>query len=157
MYFLREKSSVFEKFQTWLALVERESGKVLKCLRSDNGGEYTSNAFNQFCKSNGIKRQFTVPNTPQQNGIAERMNSTLMERAKALRLQAVLPLAFWTDALRYAVYVTNRVPCSAIKGKIPEERWSGRPISLKHLKCFGSTAYMLINEKNRNEQVAREI
>lgn len=77
MYCLLKKSEAFPKFKTWLAMVERETGKLMKCLRSDNGGEYTSTEFKQFCDTKGIKRHFTVPNTPQQNGVAERMNRTL--------------------------------------------------------------------------------
>ena len=63
-------------------MVENETGKKLKCLRSDNGGEYCSHEFEDYCSTNGIRRQKTVPRTPQENGVAERMNRTIMERAR---------------------------------------------------------------------------
>ncbi|HEX4849418.1 MAG TPA: DDE-type integrase/transposase/recombinase, partial [Puia sp.] len=71
IYFLRQKSDVFQTFKKWRSLVEKETGKRLKCLRSDNGGEYCSKEFEDYCSFNGIRRQKTVPGTPQENGVAE--------------------------------------------------------------------------------------
>ena len=71
MYFMKEKSDVFEHFKTFKAVVETETSLKVKCLRSDGGGEYLSNEFSNFLKSHGIKRQFTCRYTPQQNGVAE--------------------------------------------------------------------------------------
>ena len=76
----------------WKALVENETGKSLKCLRSDNGGEYCSKEFNDYCSYDGICREKIVPRTPQENGVLERMNRTIMERARSMRLHAGLPL-----------------------------------------------------------------
>ena len=81
------------------ALVENETRKKLKCLRSDNGGEYCSNEFDNYCSYNGIHRQKIVPGTPQENGVSERMNRTIMERARCVRLHARLPLQFWADVV----------------------------------------------------------
>jgi len=69
IYILKEKSRAFEIFKLFKSLVEKESGCFIKCLRSDRGGEYTSAEFNEFCKSNGIRRQHTTTYTPQQNGV----------------------------------------------------------------------------------------
>ena len=91
IYFLRQKSDVFQTFKKWKCLVENETGKKLKCLRSDNGGEYCSTEFEEYCSSNGIHRQKTVPRTPQENGVAECMNSTIIEHARSMRLHARLP------------------------------------------------------------------
>ncbi|GJZ65614.1 retrovirus-related pol polyprotein from transposon TNT 1-94 [Tanacetum coccineum] len=76
VYPIKKKSDVFEVFKVYKARVELDSGKKIKCLRTDNGGEYTGDEFNTFCKQEGIKRQFTTSYTPQQNGVAERMNRT---------------------------------------------------------------------------------
>ncbi|GJZ31517.1 retrovirus-related pol polyprotein from transposon TNT 1-94, partial [Tanacetum coccineum] len=84
VYPIKKKSDVFEVFKVYKARVELDSGKKIKCLRTDNGGEYTGDEFDLFCKQEGIKRQFTTSYTPQQNGVAERMNRTLFERARAM-------------------------------------------------------------------------
>ena len=73
-------------------MVEIETGKKLKCLRSDNGGEYCSKEFDRYCSEHGIHREKIVPRTPQENGVSERMNRTIMERARCMRLHARLPL-----------------------------------------------------------------
>jgi len=78
----------------WKSLVENETGKRLKCLRSDNGGEYCSKEFDRYCSENGIRREKTVPGTPQENGVSERMNKTIMEHARCMRLHVGLHLQF---------------------------------------------------------------
>jgi transposase InsO family protein len=75
----------------------------LKCLRSDNGGEYYSKEFDDYCSYHGIRREKTVPRTPQENGVSERMNMTIMERARSMRLHAGLPLQFWADVVDIVV------------------------------------------------------
>ncbi|KAM1386766.1 hypothetical protein ACFX2F_033190 [Malus domestica] len=77
---MKQKSEVFAKFKEWKTETENQIGRKIKCLISDNGGEYTSNEFTDYCKQEGIIRHFTVKKNPQQNGAAERMNRTLMER-----------------------------------------------------------------------------
>ncbi|KAK9169101.1 hypothetical protein Syun_001241 [Stephania yunnanensis] len=84
VYPIKRKADVFGIFKVFKARVELESRKKIKCLRTDNGGEYTGNEFDSFCKQEGIKRQFTTAYTPQQNGVAERMNRTLLERTRAM-------------------------------------------------------------------------
>ena len=78
-YPMKNKSEEFGIFQKFHVTVERESNKLLKCLRTDNGGEYCSNAFKEYCNRFGIKHEKTVSGTPQQNGVTERMNRTIME------------------------------------------------------------------------------
>ena len=117
---------MFATFKKWKALVENETGKRLKCLRSDNGGEYCSKEFDSYCSHNGICREKTVPGTPQENGVSERMNIMIMERARCMRLHAGLPLQFWADAVNIAVYLINRGPSRALDGGILEEEWIGK-------------------------------
>ena len=99
IYYIQNKSDVFDTFKKWKALVEIETGKNLKCLRLDNGGEYCSKEFDRYCSEHGIHRVKTVPRTPQENGVLERMNRTIMERARCMRLHSELPLQFWENAL----------------------------------------------------------
>ncbi|SCZ92792.1 BZ3500_MvSof-1268-A1-R1_C147g00782 [Microbotryum saponariae] len=107
-YAIDHKSDVFPTFQTWLAEVELETNARLRILRTDNGGEYRSNAFTEFCKSKGIRRQYSIPYTPQQNGRAERVNLSIVEGVLALLADARLPATFWDEAAAYFVYCKNR-------------------------------------------------
>ncbi|KAI4351083.1 hypothetical protein L6164_005468 [Bauhinia variegata] len=84
VYPIKRKADVFSVFKMYKAQLELESGKKIKCLRSDNGGEYTSKEFAEFCDQEDIKKQFTTAYTPQQNGVAERMNRTLLKRTRAM-------------------------------------------------------------------------
>lgn len=84
VYFLRQKSEVFVVFKKFQMMAERQCGKLLKVLRSDRGGEYNSNEFGKFCEDIGLERQLTVGYSPQQNGVAERKNKTIVEMAKSM-------------------------------------------------------------------------
>ena len=93
----------------------------------------------------------TVPGTPQHNGVAERMNRTLTERARSIRIQSGLPKQFWAEAVNTTSYLINRGPSTPLEYKIPEEVWSGKEISLSHLKVFGCVAYVHISDQGRNK------
>ena len=84
VYFIRKKRDVFEYFKEFKTMVEKQTGKSIKILRSDQGGEYTSGAFDTYCKKNEIVQHFTVSSTPQQNDVAERKNRTLVECARSM-------------------------------------------------------------------------
>ena len=93
--FLKEKSEAFENFKIFKAMVENETNQKIKCLRSANTREFTSNEFNEFCEIHGIKRQFSAAKTPQQNGVVERKNRTVQEAARTMLNEAKLSDAFW--------------------------------------------------------------
>ncbi|GKF48841.1 gag-pol polyprotein [Tanacetum coccineum] len=114
VYLIKKKSDVFEVFKVYKARVELDSGKKIKCLRTDNGGEYTGNEFDTFCRQEEIKRQFTTVYTPQPYGVAERMNKTLLERARAMLATASLGKSFWAKAVNTACYVINRSPSTVV-------------------------------------------
>ena len=82
--------------------------KNVKSLRTDNGGEYTSNEFKKYCTEKGIFREFTNPHTPEQNGVSERLNRTIIETVRSMIFHAKLPLSFWAEAANTAVYLRNR-------------------------------------------------
>ncbi|GJX64496.1 retrovirus-related pol polyprotein from transposon TNT 1-94, partial [Tanacetum coccineum] len=113
----------FDVCKVYNARVELDYGKKIKCLRTDNGGEYTSDESDTFCKQEGIKRQFTTAYTPQQNGVAKRMYRTLLERARAMLATASLEKSFWAEAVNTACYVINRLPSTAVELKTPMETW----------------------------------
>lgn len=145
-YFLKMKSDAFDDFKTWKTMVEKQTERVVKKLRIDNGMEFCSVEFNQFCKNNGIVRHLTVPGTPQQNGVAERMNRTLLEKARCMLSNSGLNKNFWAEAVNTACFITNISPHSFLDMKSPEEFWSGRPANYKDLKIFGCTAYAHVSE-----------
>jgi hypothetical protein len=155
VYFLKNKSEVFETFKKWRAMVETETDLKLKCLRSDNGGEYINGGFKEFCAANGIRMEKTIPRTPQQNGVAERMNRTLNERARSMRLHAGLPETFWADAVNTAAYLINRGPSVPLEFRIPEEVWSGKEVNLSYLKVFGCVSYVHIDSDARSKLDAK--
>ncbi|KAM1046410.1 hypothetical protein ACFX13_026491 [Malus domestica] len=102
-------------------MVENQTGRKIKILRSDNGGEYTSDHFFKVCKEEGIVRHFSVRGTPQQNGVAERLNRTLLEKVRCMLSQSSLSKSFWAEAVNYACHIINRLPSAAIQGKTPME------------------------------------
>jgi transposase InsO family protein len=102
---LKAKSEVFNKFKEFKVLVENLSEKKIKILRSDNGGEFTSDEFKAFCKEVGIKRELSTPYNPQQNGVAERKNRTIMEAIKAMIHDQDLSMHLWAEASRTTMYM----------------------------------------------------
>jgi transposase InsO family protein len=151
VYFLKSKADVFAEFIKFKAAVELETGNKLKILRSDNGGEYTSRQFEAYLAKEGIKHQLTVPYTPQQNGVSERRNRTLMEMARCLLYEKKLPLNFWAEAVNTASYLINRMASRVLADKTPYELWYGFKPSIDHLKVFGSICYVLKPEVRRRK------
>jgi hypothetical protein len=105
--------------------VENQTGKKIRVLRSDNGGEYTSKDFNDFCREAGIKRELTIPYNPQQNGVAERKNRSIVGAAKAMIHDQDLPMFLWAEACNTTVYVQNKSPHKVLEDKTPEEAFFG--------------------------------
>jgi transposase InsO family protein len=105
IFFMKTKDEVFNRFQEFRAQVENLTGKKIKVLRSDNGGEYTSRDFSDFCKEAGIKRELIVPYNPQHNGVAERKNRSIVEASKAMIHDQDLPMFLWGEASSTTMYV----------------------------------------------------
>ncbi|GKV43399.1 hypothetical protein SLEP1_g50691 [Rubroshorea leprosula] len=141
VYTLKSESDVFLTFKQWNTLIEKQTGKQIKRLRTDNGLEYCSGEFDTFCKNNRIVRHRIVKMTPQQNGVAERMNHTLLERAQCMLLNVGLLKDFWAEAVNHASYLVNRSSSTGIGLKTPEELWSGSPTDYSHLRIFGCSVY----------------
>ena len=149
VHFLKRKSDVLEKFKAFDLACENKWGTRIKCIRSDCGGEYTGNKFEEYRKSRGIRHQATVPHSPQQNGVAERKNRTLCEAARVMLEDAKLPRKFWAEAVATAAYCQNRAPTKAVKGSTPHELWTGQRPSVAHLRIFGSPAYVLKEQHDK--------
>ena len=151
VYFLHNKSDVFVTFKKWRALVENQTGKRVRYLRSDNGGEYDSKEFRLYCNEQGIVCHLTAVYTPQQNGVAERLNRTLLERVRSMLSQSGLPHEFWAEAVNTAAYLVNLSPSKAIDSMTPFEKRYGRPANYRTLIVFGCDAYPLTPKVNRSK------
>ncbi|GJX10003.1 retrovirus-related pol polyprotein from transposon TNT 1-94 [Tanacetum coccineum] len=140
-YILRFKHEAFGKFKEWKQLVENQTGRTIKKLRTDNGLEFCNWEFEQLCIESGIARHLTVAGTPQHNGVAERMNKTLMDKVRCLLIQSGLPKTFWAEATCTATYLINRSLLRAIEKKTHMEMWSGHLTDYGILRIFGCVAY----------------
>jgi hypothetical protein len=119
IYFLLNKSSALDQFKNFRSMIEKETGEVIACLRTDRGGEFTSIDFRNYCEENEIKRQLTAAYAPQQNGIAERKNRTLLDMVRSMISSKNIPKSFWAEAVNWANYVLNRSPTAAISDVTP--------------------------------------
>ena len=146
IFVLKHKNEALKKFKEWITLIKHQTYKKIKRLQTDNGLEYCSKKFKDFCKSKGIARHRTVTYTPQQNGLAERMNRTLIERVRCMLLNLSLSKGFWADAVTTATYLINRSPSTALGFKTPQEIWSRKPPDLSNLRIFGCPAYAHIKQ-----------
>jgi transposase InsO family protein len=151
IYFLKTKGEVFKRFQEFKALVENQTGKKIRCLRSDNGGEYTSNDFDDYCVRKGIQREMTVAYNPQQNGVAERKNRSIVGAARAMIHDQGLPLFLWAEACNTAVYLQNTSPHRALGNVTPDEAFTGQKPQVGHLRIFGCVTYSFIPKELRKK------
>ncbi|PKI75267.1 hypothetical protein CRG98_004307 [Punica granatum] len=153
-YPMRTKDQVTEIFKNFHIAVERETGMKLKCVRANNGGEYRG-PFENYCRTHGIKLEKTVQKTPQQNGLAERMNCIIVERVRCMLSQAKLFKSFWGEAMRTAVDLINLTPSVALDGDVPQQVWTSKKVSYKHLRVFGCKASIHIPRDERSKLDAK--
>ncbi|KAK8553907.1 hypothetical protein V6N12_030886 [Hibiscus sabdariffa] len=141
IYLMRHKSEALEKFKEFKNEVQNQHGKSIKALRSDRGGEYLSQDFDELLKECGIVSQLTPPGTPQWNGVSERRNRTLLDMVRSMMSHTDLPTSFWGYALETAAYTLNRVPSKSVQ-KTPHEMWTGRRPNMSFMKNWGCKAYV---------------
>ena len=153
VYFLKNKSETFDAFKRYKAWAEKKLEKNIKILRDDKGGEYMSTAFNNFCDEQGIEREHTIRDTPQQNGVAERFNRTLAEGITTMLIQAKLPPSMWADAASTFVHTHNRLPSPNTNNRTPYELFCGKVPSISQLRTFGCLAHVH-KQKDQREQLA---
>ena len=146
---MQHKSDTFEKFKEYRAEVENQLGKTIQTPRSDRGGEYLDNDFEEFLVEHGIVSQLTEPGTPQQNGVAERRNRTLLDMMRSMFSYSSLPSSFWGYALETAMYILNVVPSKSVP-KTPLELWNGHKASLRNFRCNTSNFWIGSDERFQN-------
>jgi hypothetical protein len=145
VYPITHKSEVLDKFKEWEAVVTNQADFKIKTLRTDNEKEKGIHL-----KEKGIHHETTVPHSPQQNGIAERMNRTLQEAALSMLLHAGVSKSFWAEAVCSAAYIRNRVITTAT-GVTPYERWYGKKPDVSNFRVFGCTAYAHVPDSSRQK------
>ncbi|KAD5318172.1 hypothetical protein E3N88_18118 [Mikania micrantha] len=142
-FFLHSKDEVAKSIIHFVLYVEKQYSLPVKCVRSDNGTEFRNHILDEFYLSKGIKRQYSIPRTPEQNGVVERKNRTLIEAARTMLADSGLPLTFWAEAVNTACYVQNRV--------LVNQRWLKTPYEVLHtltplisfFRAFGCPCYIL--------------
>ncbi|GJT08082.1 zinc finger BED domain-containing protein RICESLEEPER 2-like protein [Tanacetum coccineum] len=136
VFFLASKDETSGILKSFITQIENLVDKKVKIIRYDNGTEFKNRVMSKFCKKKGIKREFSVARTPQQNGIAERRNRTLIEVARTMLADSKLPTTFWAEAINTACYVQNMVLVVKPYNKTPYELFRGRTPSLCFIKPF---------------------
>ena len=131
-------------------LVETASGRKIKVLCTDNGGEYTSAMFEKFLEGEGIRHERIILKSPQQNGVAECMNRTIVEMTRSMLAGSNLAHKFW-GALSTAIYLRNRSPTKAVEKMMPYEAWMKEKPDVSHLCIFGSDTYAHIPKDERKK------
>jgi transposase InsO family protein len=141
VYLMKHKSESFEKFKEFKNEVQNQLDKSIKTIRSDRGGEYLSQEFDDYLKECGIVSQLTPPGTPQWNGVSERRNRTLLDMVRSMMSHADLPISFWGHSLEIATFILNRTPSKAVQ-KTPYKIWTGKRPSMSFMKIWGCEAYV---------------
>ncbi|XP_062544966.1 uncharacterized protein LOC134211764 isoform X2 [Armigeres subalbatus] len=150
VYFLKTKAEpeILRIFKEFHAMVERQSERKIKAIRSDKGMEYLNEGFENYLKIHGIRHQKTNVYTPQQNGMAERANRSIVERARCLLFEGRMKKSFWAEAVNTSVYLLNRSPTQGHECT-PEQGWTGKKPDLSHLRIFGTKAMAQVPKQRR--------
>ncbi|KAK8560247.1 hypothetical protein V6N12_013047 [Hibiscus sabdariffa] len=141
IYLMRHKSEALERFKEFKNEVQIQHGKSIKALRSDRGGEYLSQDFDELLKECGIVSQLTPPGTTQWNGVSKRRNRTLLDMVRSMMSHSDLLISFWGHALETTAFTLNRVPFKSVQ-KTPYEIWTGKRPRMSFMKIWGSQAYV---------------
>lgn len=149
IYFHKQKNEVFKIFKNFKAMVENQQNKKIKILRTDNGGEFCNLEMENYLVKEGIIHQKTNAYAPEQNGVCERANKTVIEKARCLLFDAKLEKKFWAEAANTAVYLKNRSITSSLGNITPYEVWYSRKPDLSHIRLFGSPVMVHIPKEKR--------
>jgi transposase InsO family protein len=148
---MKAKYETFMKFKYFKMMVEKETGQEIGILRTDRRGEFMSHEFKTFCNEQGICRQLTQALIPEQNGVAERRNRTIVEQAHSMISRCKLPTYLWNEAINTANFLVNGSPTSANQGETPERRYIMQKPDVSFLRVFGCFSYLHVPKKNRSK------
>ena len=144
VYLLKTKDQAFEYFKRFKLKAETETKFKLGILRTDRGGEFTSKDFNNWCEENNVKRNLTTPYSPQQNGVVERRNRTVIGTVRCMLNSKKVPQIFWGEAVMHAIYLLNRSPTKSVLDKTPYEALNDRKPNVSHLRVFGCVGFVKV-------------
>jgi hypothetical protein len=152
VYFMKDKSEIPHHFESFRVKMETQTGHKIKVLRSDNAAEYVSARQRNTLTELGIIHEKSAPYTPQQNGMAERENRTVVEMARSMLYasKSKLPPSLWAEAIAYATYILKRIPSSKSTSS-PFEKWNGTKPNLSHLRIFGSRTFVHVPDVKRTK------
>ena len=142
VFFIKKKLEAFECFKTFKEMVENETDLKIKTLRSDNGGEFTSNELWNYCEEHGIKRKSSVARTPQQNGVVEWKNKVVEEMVRTMLNDSKLSDKFWVHEVHIDVHILNRGLLKIKSDETPYGIWKGIPTNVKHFRVFEGKCYI---------------
>lgn len=155
LYLLKNKDEVFEVFQSFHTMIQTQFSAKLQVLRSDNGGEYVNRRFRAYCEQHGLLHETTCPQTPQQNGVAERKNRHILEIARALLHGAHVPPRYWPDAVATAVHLLNRLPTKALNFETPLQALQSHvplpTVLMLPPRVFGCVVYVHLHKNQRTK------
>ncbi|GJS73295.1 putative ribonuclease H-like domain-containing protein [Tanacetum coccineum] len=137
VFFLASKDETSGILQNFIRQIENQLSHRVKIIRSDNGTEFKNRDMLEFCGNKGIKQEYSNARTPQQNGVAERMNRTLIEAARTMLADSLLPTTFWAEAVSTACYIFNRVRVTKPQNKTPYELLFGHKPIISYIRPFG--------------------
>nr|KAJ0217507.1 hypothetical protein LSAT_V11C300129920 [Lactuca sativa] len=149
--FLKKKSHAAQEIISLIRKNETLTGLKVKQLRSDHGTEFRNSTLEEFCDHKGIGQNFSAPRTPQQNGVAERRNRTLIEAGRTLMIHAGLPITFWAEAVNTACFTQNRSLIHRIHKKTPYEMLKDRKPDVSFFHVFGCVCYILNQRDPRSK------
>ncbi|KAK2414909.1 bromodomain-containing protein [Trifolium repens] len=144
--FLRTKDETYEVFSIFCTQIQNEKDSKILIVRSDHGGEFENEPFENFCEEHGILHEFSSPRTPQQNGVVERKNRSLQEMARTMMHENNLEKFFSAEAVNTACYIQNRIYTRPILNKTTYELFRGRKPNISYFHQFGCTCYILNNK-----------
>ena len=158
VYLMREKGETSELLRNFILMTKNQFGKNVKVVRSDDGSEFTSNSMKMFYQEQGILRQNSCVDTPQQNGMVERKPCHVLNVAQALLFQAHLPKIFWGECVLTAAHLINRTPSKLLLGKTPYEVIYGQRPSYDHIRVFGTLCFSrnTLSSKDKFESQCRK-
>ncbi|GKV15616.1 hypothetical protein SLEP1_g26391 [Rubroshorea leprosula] len=146
--FLAHKNDALHAFKCLYKKLQNEKSLTIVSIRSDHGGEFENNDFEDFCIEHGIDHNFSAPRTPQQNGVVERKNCTIEDMARTMICENDLPKSFWAEAVATSCYLLNRVMVRPILNKTPYEIYKGRKPKISYFRAFGCKCFVLNNGKD---------
>lgn len=141
---------MFNIFKHYVIIAEKETGSKLRCLQSDNSGDYTNRAWNTYCEENGISHSMGPPHSPQLNGVADQCNRTLLDRVLPNLFKVKLPVRFWSDAARHAIQAIDLSQSQALPSEsCPKVLWTHQKVSHSSLESFGCKAWRILTGPQR--------